>query len=226
MKRLIVAALAAVLWCTSTVQAQINGLDDILFWAGTGSNRSALIVDFQDGNTRSAFAFGYRWDGSATAGDMLTALDGLAGLSISSPGFVQTITYLDPVTGITHSRTAGFFTDYPTDWISWGYFIAGGSAVIYDSNPPYDPIGSLNPPGAGVSVPEGWSISPSGSFGRALADGSWDAFSFGAVDLSFNPVAPPTDTIYAAVPEPSTVGLLLIAMLTLFWHVKRRIHAS
>lgn len=224
MRKFMAAATLAVLLVSNGARAQITGFDDILAWAGTGSNRSALVFFFNDGEARQAFAFGYRWSGSATAEDMLTALDGLFGLTLQSPAYVNEVTFLDAVSGVTHSRAGGAFTDYPTDWLSWGYYLAGGSATIFDSAPPYGPVGTATPPGGGVSLPSTWTTSPAGSASRQLADGSWDAFSFGQVDTSFNHVTPPAGAVYSAVPEPSAAWLAVFGAIAICGYVKRRVH--
>lgn len=49
--------------------------DDIEFWVGTGANRAALAVDWVETSTEPpALVWGYRWEGDATGGDMLTAI--------------------------------------------------------------------------------------------------------------------------------------------------------
>ncbi len=226
MKRMIVAAALAVLWSLQPARSQITGFDDITAWAGTGTNRAGLVMSFNDGSLRSSFAFGYRWNGSATGLDMLTALNGLFGLTLSSPSYVFSASFLDAVTGVTHTQSGGAFSNYPTDWISWGYFLAGGSATVFDSNPPYGPVGSLNPPGGGTNLPVSWTISPSGSADRQLVDGSWDAFSFGEVNLSFEPTVPPAGTVFAAVPEPSSALLALVGVALILRHVRKRLHTA
>ncbi len=53
---------------------QIANLDDLHYW-GTGSKRSALVVDWNDGKTNEVLAWGFRWDGAApTVGDLLVSM--------------------------------------------------------------------------------------------------------------------------------------------------------
>ena len=50
-----------------------NGhLVDVDYWAGSGSNESIMVVDWQ---RDISLAFGYRWNAPATAGDMFDAVD-------------------------------------------------------------------------------------------------------------------------------------------------------
>lgn len=48
--------------------------DDITNWTGTGSNRAALVIQWNDDNEENAIVFGYRWDGEATGIDMFRAV--------------------------------------------------------------------------------------------------------------------------------------------------------
>ena len=41
-------------------------MDNIRFWVGSGTNKCAVVVDFNDGNAADcSFAWGYRWNGDA-----------------------------------------------------------------------------------------------------------------------------------------------------------------
>ena len=41
-------------------------MDNIRFWVGSGTNKCAVVVDFNDGNAADcSFAWGYRWNGTA-----------------------------------------------------------------------------------------------------------------------------------------------------------------
>ncbi len=43
----------------------------IVHWAGSGENRAALVVQFNDGKEDVAYVWGYRWNGTASGEDML-----------------------------------------------------------------------------------------------------------------------------------------------------------
>ena len=49
---------------------------DIQFWTGTGTNQAIIILDWDDdpGNNNIALAWGVRWNGSATATDLLDTI--------------------------------------------------------------------------------------------------------------------------------------------------------
>ena len=44
----------------------VSTFDDIQYWVGNGTNRCAVVIDFNDGSVpNSSFAWGYRWNGDA-----------------------------------------------------------------------------------------------------------------------------------------------------------------
>lgn len=45
--------------------------DDIVYWAGEGSKRAALVVQWNCAGEETALVFGYRWDGEATGADLM-----------------------------------------------------------------------------------------------------------------------------------------------------------
>jgi len=76
MKKWIAAFFALPLSCLQA-QTLVDSFDNIQFWAGTGTNRAALIVQWPDEQSPQSTVWGYRWNGSATAQDMMFALAGL-----------------------------------------------------------------------------------------------------------------------------------------------------
>ncbi len=94
MKSLPAAVVAALVPCF----AAAFSFDDIRFWAGEGTNRAAVVVDWSaDG--AAPLAWGYRWNGDATAADALLGIvredprlhalseDGKYGLSLYALGY-------------------------------------------------------------------------------------------------------------------------------------------
>jgi len=223
MKRYLWITLFVTLTCSTIHAGLVTTLDDILLWTGTGMNRSALVVDFHDGTAHQAFVWGFRWSGSATGYDMLTAVDNAwTALSLSDPSFVQSVTYLEQA--ITHTGTANYFPTPPELPLSWGYYIAGGQAGTYDNSLIFLGYSSIG--GGGNSLPASWTISPSGSSDRLLADGSWDALSLGSYDeLTYDHLVAPSSPAYAAIPEPSSLALLIIAAGGIL-HVRKRFYTA
>lgn len=89
-------------------------LDMIQSWAGEGSNRAALVIQWNDEREKNALVFGYRWDGVATGADMIKAVieanPRLYGLiqytNVSSPA--------DPWAAIPSTASAGTLTTTAT----------------------------------------------------------------------------------------------------------------
>ncbi len=71
--RIATAFLAAALWTSHALASPINGFDDLNYW-GSGDSRSAMVINWNDGKSDFSLAWGFRWDGSLTAEDMLLAL--------------------------------------------------------------------------------------------------------------------------------------------------------
>ncbi len=212
--------LAAITVLAGNMQAQsIGGFGDIQFWVGTGTNQSALVIDFQYGGTESAteqsWVWGYRWDGSATGHNMLDAIQAAdPNLTFDSTFFVGDANYQ------VGSNTYEGQSDFVVEDVSWGYYIAGGSSPLFDDN--WNKIGDFDAPHGGTTMPstDQWSISTSGAADRELADGSWDAWSFGPYDPStFEHQTPPSGTAFAAVPEPASIVFLigLAALSPITW---------
>ncbi len=198
----------------SGLRGAVNSFSDITQWVGTGPNKSALVIDFNDENATDSFAWGYRWADPGVGDPLVSgakmildiaAFDPL--LSIVNGGDAASGFFLSEVRYGTRTATSDFVS---TPTTSWGYYLAGGTA----GDPPPPPPGNSIPNG-GSSLPTSWTISPTGasaeSFGvqgRILTDGSWDVWSFGENDASFNHLAPPSGPI-APAPEPEIAGLLL-----------------
>src|SRR4051812_7181082 len=56
-------------------KAATFSFDDITYWVGSGSSRSALVIDWSDSSIQPpALVWGYRWDGVKHGNDMLMAI--------------------------------------------------------------------------------------------------------------------------------------------------------
>ena len=197
------ACIAALVMSSGVIAygATIATSNDLDFIVGSGSNLSVLVIDFNDGTSQSSFAWGYRWDGTATGQDLLQAVsDADSNLTFDSTSFVQTINYFDGTT--QHSGVSDFGAD-----LSFTYALAGGFANTF--NDMFEVIGDVAIENGGIDLPTEYTLSPSGTAGRTLADGSWDALSFGPFPTLPGPEAPQA----ALVPEPSVTGLFTVFLL-------------
>jgi hypothetical protein len=76
--RLVVFSTALVLPLISfhlALATPITNLDDLNYW-GTGANRSAIVIDWNDGKSTTSFAWGYQWDTAPVLSDVLATLAG------------------------------------------------------------------------------------------------------------------------------------------------------
>ncbi|MDD6185846.1 MAG: choice-of-anchor J domain-containing protein [Bacteroidales bacterium] len=71
---------------------------DILYWVGEGSNEAVMAVNWVD----TALAWGYRWNGTATVGDMMAHIAAAdPRFSYTGTGMVSDINYIDTAAGMT-----------------------------------------------------------------------------------------------------------------------------
>lgn len=102
---------------------------DILFWAGQGSNSATFIVGWDDESAPTAYAWGVRWSGSATALsliDSICAYDNRVSYAYAS-AFMSHIFYDDSASGEQHHGTSGSY---------WCYYLNGDWAPNAYGNQP------------------------------------------------------------------------------------------
>ncbi len=194
--------------------------DDVQYWVGSGANKAAFVIDWNDGKAAESLLWGYRWDGSATGLDMFQAV-------------VNSDARLFGRLGVYSFGTAVMGMGYDLN----GHGSFGVSpAISFDSGGlTINPANASNFSDARVAVEaadhyvEGWNsgywsyyvkpstaadwdYAPSGAALRVLSDGVWDGWSFspGFVDSI------PSEPLAAApVPEPSALALLSASALFL-----------
>ncbi|MFZ6053505.1 T9SS type A sorting domain-containing protein [Halocola ammonii] len=84
--------------------------DDVSFWVGEGENSAVLVVDFNQGDAEESLAWGFRFDGETTGGDMLAAIDAAdVAMRVNAEAFLNDIFY------ITKSGVGGM----PDYWGTW-----------------------------------------------------------------------------------------------------------
>jgi len=177
-------------WATAQVVPIGDGILDIEYTVGIGSNISYVVVDFGGSPASNlgpgeSYAFGYRWEGEATAADALLALSDAPSVT----GVTDVLDFdftVDPNFGLGTDRLAYLEDDdtpvFLDDSRFWNFYQGSLSA-------------------SDVS----WSLSGVGVSSADLFDGSFSGFraqEFGSND----PVVP-----VAAVPEPNSALCWLIA---------------
>jgi hypothetical protein len=216
-------------------QTLVGNFDDIQFWTGNGTNRSALVLQWNDGNTPTSITWGYRWGGNATGIDMLKAI---AGTTIVTPpgapgSILETWGGADSRLTLSMERYSfgyalfsvsfndGVQNRNRADWTSgsWNYSLFGGQFDYdaYDADGNYLGPADYSQSGSTNYSSVIWFTAPIGTSDRELVDGSWDAWSFAANFVPESVQQP----FAAAVPEPS-VTILLGAVFSCLMLMRRR----
>jgi len=182
--------------------------DDIKYWVGTGSNKAAFVVQWNDDKNSDALIWGFKWDGDATGEDMLKAI-------AKADHRFFTLLYQGTQFG---SAIGGFGFDlngkntnglYKDENVTYPYYPVSGivNTTAYDFDQ-YTPIDAEDHWQSGWMSKGYWSYwvkddidsdfgySGLGASSRALQNGSWDVWNFNpefnTIDISteFTPVDP------------------------------------
>jgi hypothetical protein len=221
MKTNTVRKLALALLAASFVgSVHAASFDDIQLWAGQGTNRAALVIDWKAGHQPASLVWGYRWDGAATGLDMFQAV-------VSADPFLfahlSQFVWGTAILGIGYdlNHSGGFGTTPPLPFGSGGLAVGSGADNADDARVPTDSADHYREGwNTGFwayylkgSAAEDWASALSGADGRMLSDGVWDGFSFAAGFIGLAPSEP----MPAPVPEPGLVSLLALGVLGWTW---------
>lgn len=186
--------------------------DDITFWAGSGANEAALVVDFNDGKSPASHAWGFRWDGDATVTDLFAAVvtaDARLFAKVGPAGTFGTPVYgigydldNDGVFGVDDGSTFG------AGGIKLTSDLDADGAAATDADDHYEEgwfsdgfwthfVGSGEPFNGG-----NW-LGGNGLDSTPLTDGAWQG-------LSFDPAYSFTDAPSEPLPEPTTLALIAL----------------
>ena len=212
---LIGLASAGITLTTSTSGATF---DDIELWVGSGANRAALVLDWNDGQSAESLLWGYQWDGMATGLDMFQAVVSADPALFS---YVGQYSWGTAILGI------GYDLNHTQDFGVSPALPFGATGLLIDPNPAPDDLRAATDPGdhweegwnSGFwgynlksSELDPWTEASVGASDRILSDGFWDGYSFAPGFVSSDPSDPVAAT---AVPEPSIGTLMLLSGLLL-----------
>jgi len=205
--RLLSLALAGLFAFSSARSATF---DDIQFWAGSGTNQAALVIDWNDGKSAESLLWGYRWNGAASGIDMFLAVVNADARLFANVGPIGPFGV--PTYGI------GYDLDDDNEFgVSPSLnFDGGGLSVdnVVDGRSPADADdhwqeGFFSAGFWGYNLKsssgEEWTGAFFGPSDRVLSDGFWDGYSY-APGFSFTD---PSEPLAASVPEPASMALFL-----------------
>ena len=249
-----IAGLCLALLLATTLQARsqvINGFSDIVAWAGAGTNQSALVIQWNDTKSPVALTWGFHWDAvtAPTVNDMLLCVMqanvGLFARGDSSTGYGAAYYGLGyssnfggtlAVTGaqdpLGNSTAVTFVNGFSDMNVSSSATESPWSSIsVAPANPADRYQEGWNDNGfwaqldgaSGTSYSAGWTASWTGT-SESLVNNGWYGFTFGGLDSNYNSTAPLPGTVYAAVPEPATLTLALLAAGILLY-ARKRLHA-
>lgn len=207
MRRLIVIAAMAAGLAAAPARADlvtVEDFGDILFWTGSGTNESALVLQFGTGSTPTSVAWGYRWNGSATYANMLFAL---AGTIVGGPAPVAGA---DPRLSVDVSYSTAYQDYFVNEIVLNQVGLPAPWTQVTRSIGPYDPDTGEYPAQYQLDAANGsWTgaaldYSNFGVAGTPLVNGGWYGFvQADGFDAQFNFTQP-----VSAVPEPSSITIL------------------
>jgi len=236
-------AIFAVLTFATVTAGQTSFDLNSLTYYGTGSNRSAFVVDWNNGASNEVLAWGYNWSGTVTMSTMMTDIaDADPNFFIrwdgDASGFGPFVFGLGHQNGATPFDVTGAVdkNGHPVSsaFVNGIWDISQGTA--FDAPATFS--GTAANPGDSYIEGDAWSsyvagsdpdFSTSKSETSQISPDSWTATSLGigSVELDNegwygfgNNRAPTT------IPEPSTVLLLMMGGISAFAVSKRRRHRS
>lgn len=190
----------------------VTTFDDIQFWVGTGTNKAAFAVQWNDGKNADALIWGFKWNGNATGEDMMKAI------AKADPRFytllLQGTQFGTAIGGfgfdLDGANTIGL---YKSGNLTYPYYPVSGiiNTSVYDFDE-YTPIDASDHWQSGWTAKGYWSYwvrddvnngfdySGLGASSRVLQDGSWDVWNFNVSFAeepiaAFTPVTPYANTI-------------------------------
>jgi len=233
MKKHFPALCALTLLIAGHLQAQwpVDTFDDVQFWVGSGSKRSALVLQWNDGRAPSSIVWGFRWDGEVTGIQMLIAIAGstiirepyggdvletLSGADSRITLVLERYGFGDAIYSLVYREAGSERT--ASDWSAgfWQYSVFAGQfdySTYNAETEQFDGPFAYNRSGSPRYSFVDWFESQIGASDRLLVDGSWDAWSF-APGFATSPVDQPTS---AGLPLPDVTVMMLGSQPVIRW---------
>lgn len=208
---------------SAAFSAPVASMADITYWVGSGSNHSALVIQWEDSQGPDSVVWGYQWNDAElpTVETMLLAIAGNITFqpTVSVPAPVQPIdgddTRLTLVADVYDFGTLVSSLSYNQVGLPPGEFsqtvrTQAGYGALGESWTTYSLGNGLAWPGVAV-FPADYGIG-----GLALSDGDWFGLAYTAAfpapdydPVSFSFAAPESAV---TVPEPTTAALIVLGL--------------
>jgi len=247
MKIVLAASLLVVAALGAKGQTLVQSFDDIQFWTGNGTNRSALMIQWRDQKTPGTLVWGFQWSSNTTLDTMINTLasynlglyarvdsEGSLGTGYFGFGFD---TGLDGSFGVSGAKDP---SENPATLTFTSGVSDGNTGPSYQA--PFSSIGA-GPTNPADRYQEGWldngywelfsaqdGASPTWASNwiggsQTIANNTWYAFSLS--ESNGDSIPPNLSAAANAVPEPSVEILVSVALVFFMLRgVKRGAQAS
>ncbi|MBB4035639.1 hypothetical protein GGR21_001532 [Dysgonomonas hofstadii] len=164
-------------------------MDDIQFWAGTGTNKAALIIEWHDGKSPDALVWGYKWNGDAYGIDMIREIVKADPRMIFLTHMTGSMGYTIAGFGYNINKTGSHYLIYNNETSNPKYPVDG---IVYTDAYNYDDWAYSDSAGHWCAgwyngywsywtkdlLTATWEYSSWGASNRKLINGSWNGWSF------------------------------------------------
>lgn len=189
-------------------QEDAFGFDDIRFWVGSGSNRAAMVIEWDVPDLpKTTLAWGYRWDGDATGEDMIRAISAADKRLFVNFEDWPNSPYGTTIYGMGYDRDKDGFTYVPGT--GGDLHNSNGDGYAKDKEDVYSEGWQTHfwSYWTGSSGMEKWGYANKGMTSRTLSDGDWDGWRFNEYDaMNPNNISPDLSLLKAAEPGSQAGG--------------------
>ena len=205
-----------------TLTGVVSTFDDIKYWVGEGTNKCAIVIDFNDTSVKdakenvvpSSYVWGFRWNGEAPS-----YMEMLNRIAADDPKFTANILSSGWVNGFSYDYDGDGEADFaPTSWGDYDYseyedeeieeptlyYMGDNWAASHAASPNFVDCGWVKNENAtaGMFPKNGeWFVQRFAPYVMEVLKDSWD---WPYILDEFEPTVSPTATVPARLPSVST----------------------